>query len=155
MKSEYFVKEKLYETVIPAETLSGTVIDSGITWEMLRTYKRFCIGLKPASNVSLDNVYIYIGSKTLSRSNGSGVYLELKNLGGVLECVGIAGNGVTYHLPDSVLDNVPSAYYHTANRGRYLFDIMDVNDVDTIRIRIPKDTTIDYTFWIFGLTKEE
>lgn len=152
---EYLVKEKLYEYTLPQGNVEKT-IDTGVTWGELKKYKRFSLGVYPKANSSLSNWYAYIGKNILSRFTGSGVYIEIRNEGAVLEAIFSAGNGVVFYPSYIERDNNESIY-HTASSSRYLVDSSTYSDDDSIIFKVPTTSSgapTEYTFWVCGLTKK-
>lgn len=152
---EYLVKEKLYEYTLPQGNVERN-IDTGVTWGELKKYKRFSFGVYPKQNSSLQNWYAYMGKNMLSRFSGSGVYIEIRNEGAVLEAIFSAGNGVTFY-PSYVEKDSNGSIYHVANSSRYLVDSSTYSDDDSIIFKVPptsSGTQTEYTFWVCGLTKK-
>lgn len=152
---EYLVKEKLYEYTLPQGSMDR-VINTGVTWGELKKYKRFAFGIRPKVNVSLQNWYVNMGGRILSRSSGRGLYVEMRNMGSVLEAIFSRGNGVIFWQPYITIDN-NEAVYHEASSSRYLLDCSVYNDEDNIIFNVPSTdngTTTEYTFWVCGLTKK-
>lgn len=152
---EYFVKEKLYEYTLPQGSTDKD-IDTGVPWGELKKYKRFAFGIFPKANVSLQNWYVHMGKNVLSRSSGSGVYVEARNMGSVLEAIFSTGNGVIF-WPSYITQDNNEAIYHAASSSRYLVDCSVYNDEDNIIFKVPSTdngTLTEYTFWVCGLTKK-
>ena len=152
---EYLVKEKLYEYTLPQGS-TETTIDTGVTWGELKEYKRFSFGIFPKVNSQLQNWYAYMGKNILSRFSGSGVYIEIRNEGAVLEAIFSSGNGVTC-FPSYIKKDNNESIYHSADSSRYLVDSSTYSDDDAIIFKVPltsSGTQTEYTFWVCGLTKK-
>ena len=152
---EYLVKEKLYEYTL-SQGSTETTIDTGVMWGELKEYKRFSFGIYPKANSQLQNWYAYMGENILSRFSGSGVYIEIRNEGAVLEAIFSAGNGVVFY-PSYIEKDNNGAIYHSASNNRYLVDSSVYSDDDTIIFKVPNTSSgapTEYTFWVCGLTKK-
>lgn len=145
-------------------TEAQTLIDTGISLETLKKYKRFVFVFKGASNTALANTYL-----TFKNIISYAIYRS-DNVGGMV-CgfewlnaeIGLMRVYSLYQGNPSLVKNIGSNYIVTTVNGilssggvgggsNILFDLSDLEDSDTLKIYISNTTTIDYAWEIRGLT---
>lgn len=154
---------QLASGTIPAETVSNTIIDTGVTLDMLKQYKRFAFKLKGASNVGLQNTYLRFAatSKAIARTdNASGVafcYEWINTTTNLLRIYAhFSGNqslisaiGTGY-----VFKNVPVSPGNGLC-GTGMLGVLDLSTVaasSTLKIVLSYKATIDYNWELRGIT---
>lgn len=145
-------------------TEANTLIDTGISLETLKKYKRFVFVFKGASSVVLANTYLTfksIVSYAIYRSSpASGMVCGFEWLDAE---TGLMRVYSLYQGNTTLVQNIGSKYIVTTVSGilsdggvgggsNILFDLSDLEDSDTLKIYISGTTTIDYAWEIRGLT---
>lgn len=154
---------QLASGTIPAETASLTSIDTGVTLEMLKQYKRFAFKFKGASNVGLQNVYLRFAANSgaIARTdNVSGVaisYEWINTTASLLRiCAQFSGNqslisaiGTGY-----VFKTVPVSHGNGLC-GTGMLGVLDLSTIaasSTLKIFLTYKATIDYNWELRGIT---
>lgn len=162
--SETAQEAQLATGTIVAETVAGTVIDTGVTLETLKQYKRFIFILKGASNVELQNTYLFFGGQqngSIARSDSAGGYVyeyEWVNVEeGLLRCCNYwQGNPSLLRSVGSscIVTRITGSFNNNNSGGSYpyLFDLSGQEDTETLKINNSAATTIDYEWEVRGMT---
>lgn len=154
---------QLASGTIPAETASLTSIDTGVTLEMLKQYKRFAFKFKGASNIGLQNVYLWFAANSgaIARTdNVSGVaisYEWINTTASLLRiCAQFSGNqslisaiGTGY-----VFKTVPVSHGNGLC-GTGMLGVLDLSTIaasSTLKIFLTYKATIDYNWELRGIT---
>lgn len=154
---------QLASGTIPSGTVSKTSIDTGVTLDMLKQYKRFAFKLKGASNVGLQNTFLRFAAKSqaIARTdNVSGVAICYEwintttsllriyaQFSGNQSLISAIGTGYVFEMVPASLQN------GVCGSGMLgVFDLSTVAASSTLKIVLSNDTTIDYNWEIRGIT---
>ena len=154
---------QLASGTIPSGTVGKTSIDTGVTLDMLKQYKRFAFKLKGASNVGLQNTFLRFAaiSQAIARTDdvsGVAICYEWINtttsllriyaqFSGNQSLISAIGTGYVFKMVPASLQN---GLCGSGMLG--VFDLSTVAASSTLKIVLSHSATIDYNWELRGIT---
>ena len=154
---------QLASGTIPSGTVSKTSIDTGVTLEMLKQYKRFAFKFKGASNVGLQNTYLRFAaeSEAIARTdNVSGVAICYEWINTTTNLLRICAQ---FSGSQSLISAIGTGYVFKTVPvspgnglcGTGMLGVLDLSTVaasSTLKISLSYKATIDYNWELRGIT---